>query len=244
MGRAARFITVSTLFALLIWAIIAAAFGRWSPWTARYVHGVDVSAHQGPIDWRALAADDVRFAYIKATEGGDFVDERFVINWSAARDAGVLVGAYHFFTLCRPAAQQAAHFIATLPEDRAGMLPPAVDLEHMGPCRRGPTMTDVAGETRVFLDAVQRATGMRPILYTTREFHDAHLRDINGEAFWLRSLFTPPDFRRREWLIWQHHNRASKAGVPGPIDLNAFRGTEAELRRLANVTANEDAPAP
>lgn len=207
------------------------ASGIWTPWTGNDVQGVDVSWHQGPIDWRALAADGVGFAYIKATEGGDYVDPRFARNWEDARAAGLPHGAYHYFTLCRPGAQQAAHFIATVPRE-AGMLPPAVDLEHKGPCRHGPTMTDVTGEMNLFLDTLEAHYGVRPILYTTREFHDAHLADLRGERFWLRSLYTRPNFRTADWVIWQHHNGARKRGVSGPVDLNAFRGNAAAFSRF------------
>ncbi len=62
-------------------------------------YGIDVSGHQGLIDWRAVAADDIDFAYIKASEGGDFVDDMFARNWREAAAAGVDRGAYHFFTL-------------------------------------------------------------------------------------------------------------------------------------------------
>src|SRR5205807_9805596 len=67
------------------------------------VWGVDVSHHQHRIDWRKLTADKrIGFAYVKATEGVSFVDGRFRENWSAARRAGLRVGAYHFFRLCSP----------------------------------------------------------------------------------------------------------------------------------------------
>ncbi len=228
--RRSIFIVLAIAIAASVGGVIA--MGWWSPLAARYVQGIDVSWHQGPIDWRALAADDVRFAYIKATEGGDHVDPRFALNWSDAGGAGILRGAYHFFTLCRPGAEQAANFIATVPRT-AGALPPALDLEHMGPCRDGPTMPDVIAEARIFLDRVEAAYGVRPILYTTREFQDAHLRELGDERFWIRSLFTPPAFRQRDWVIWQHHNRGHKRGVTGPVDLNAFRGDEAALDAFA-----------
>lgn len=217
---------------LLIGGACAMLGGWWTPWAARYVQGVDVSWHQDAIDWRALAADDVAFAYIKATEGGDHVDPRFAFNWREAGAAGLYRGAYHFFTLCRSGASQAANFIAVVPRD-ADALPHAVDLEHMGPCRQGPTMTDVAGEARIFMDALEAHYGVRPIIYTTREFHDAHLASISGERFWIRSLGVSPRFREREWIIWQHHNRGHKAGVSGPIDLNAFRGDAEALAAFA-----------
>ncbi|NWG52754.1 MAG: glycoside hydrolase family 25 protein [Hydrogenophilaceae bacterium] len=221
--------------AALLAATVAIVGGWWAPWAQRYVQGVDVSWHQGAIDWRALAGDDVAFAYIKATEGADHVDPRFARNWADAARAGVLRGAYHFFTLCRPGAQQAENFIRTVPR-AAGTMPPALDLEHKGPCREGPTMRDVVGEMGAFLERVEAHYGVRPILYTTREFHDAHLAGVRGERFWLRSLFRAPDFRERDWVIWQHHNRGRKRGVSGPIDLNAFRGDAAALVRFANST--------
>ena len=229
-----RLIAVCVAALLLISAGAALALGAWTPWAGRYVQGVDVSWHQGPIDWRALAGANVRFAYIKATEGADYVDPRFTTNWSDAEHAGVLRGAYHYFTLCRPGAQQAANFINTVPRE-AVVLPPAVDLEHKGPCRRGPSAPDVVHEIKEYLRIVEAHYGVRPILYTTREFHDAHLADFPHERWWIRSLYTPPAFRSGEWVIWQHHNMARKPGVSGPVDLNAFRGDDAALARFAGA---------
>jgi lysozyme len=199
------------------------AAGFWSPWAGRFVQGVDVSRHQGAIDWRTLAGTDIRFAYIKASEGADYADPMFAQNWRGAGEAGLKRGAYHFFTLCRTGLQQAANFLRVAP---AGELPPAVDVEHMGPCRRGPMIADVPGEIDAYLDAVETQTGVRPLLYTTREFHDAHLSTVRGERFWLRSLFRWPQFRRRDWVIWQHHHRGERPGLQGTVDLNSFRGDE------------------
>jgi lysozyme len=226
---------VALSFAALALSVAAAAMvgGWWTPWAGRYIQGVDVSWHQGAIDWRALAADDVAFAYIKATEGATHVDPRFAFNWNEAGAAGLYRGGYHFFTLCQPGARQAANFIAAVP--RTGRaLPPALDLEHMGPCRQGPTMTDIVAEARIFLDRVEAHYGVRPIIYTTREFHDAHLRELRGERFWIRSLGRAPSYRERDWVIWQHHNRGHRRGVSGPVDLNAFRGDAAALAAFAS----------
>ena len=62
------------------------------------IHGIDVSHHQQTIRWPSVRSDGARFAYIKAPEGGDFVDPRFAQNWTGALAAGLRVGAYHFFT--------------------------------------------------------------------------------------------------------------------------------------------------
>ena len=108
--------------------------GHWHPSDSRFpAQGIDVSHHQGAIDWPLLPAQGVDFAYIKASEGGDHRDRAFAANWSGARRAGIARGAYHFFTLCRPGADQAANFIAAVPAE-PDALPPAVDLEYMGNC--------------------------------------------------------------------------------------------------------------
>ena len=113
----------------------------WEPGWRYDVRGVDVSRHQETIDWRSLSSDDTAFAYIKATEGEDWVDVRFSENWRSAGAAEVLRGAYHFFTFCAPGADQAANMIATVP-DEPGMLPPAVDLEFGGNCSARPSVED------------------------------------------------------------------------------------------------------
>lgn len=185
--------------------------------------GVDVSHHQGAIDWEELASDDVTFAYIKATEGGDWVDTRFAENWRAAKKTSIRRGAYHFFTLCTPAEVQAANFITTvgtLDND----LPPALDIEHMGPCREGPTMQTPAEDAVIFLDILEDHYGVRPVIYSTREFHDAHLQAMTGERFWVRSILRKPSWRTTDWVIWQFHHRGTRRGVTGPIDLNRING--------------------
>ena len=92
------------------------------------VHGIDISKYQGTIDWREVRRDGVSFAYIKATEGGDHHDATFLINWLAARDAGVARGAYHFYYWCRPAKEQLAWFKKHVPVDPTA-LPPVLDVE-------------------------------------------------------------------------------------------------------------------
>ena len=66
------------------------------------IHGIDVSRWQGGIDWTSVRAAGTQFAFLKATEGGDRVDPRFLENWDGAARAGVPRGAYHFMYWCRP----------------------------------------------------------------------------------------------------------------------------------------------
>jgi len=70
-------------------------------WKQYPVRGVDVSHHNGRVDWPRIRAAGYVFAYLKATEGATFRDRTFLRNRTEATRAGLVTGAYHFFTLCR-----------------------------------------------------------------------------------------------------------------------------------------------
>lgn len=206
-------------------AIVALAawwwFREYRPDRDRYpIRGIDVSHHQGVIDWKTVDGDDVAFAYLKATEGGDFRDRAFARNWREARDAGIAVGAYHFFTFCRPGADQAANVLAVVPVE-ADALPLAVDLEFGGNCGRTPDGATMRRELDAFLAPVERAYGKPALLYVTPEFLDAYRTHLPARALWRRSILRKPD-GAASWHVWQYHNRGSVDGIAGPVDLNVF----------------------
>lgn len=199
----------------------------WGPSRADYpVQGIDVSHHQGDIRWTQVAGEGVDFAYIKATEGGDFTDPAFAANWQAAATAGIKRGAYHFFTLCRPGAEQAAHFIATVPVE-PDALAPAVDLEFLGNCAQRPKLTDVQGELTAFLALVEAHYGQQAVLYLTGEFDEAYNISARFDRpLWLRSLVFEPRFGARPWAIWQASNFRRVEGINGRVDWNVMRKAE------------------
>jgi len=184
-------------------------------------YGIDVSHYQGVIDWQAVAADGITFAYIKATEAGSTVDETFASNWSLARSAGIEVGAYHFFTLCRDGTDQAANFLRTVPLTEAS-LPPAVDLEFPNNCSDRPAPATVQHELRVFLDEVEDATGQPVLLYVEDAFDDVYgIRSAFDGRTWQRSLFERPADER--WAVWQCSDVADVDGVHDGVDLNVMQ---------------------
>lgn len=201
---------------------------RYSVW------GVDVSHHQGEIDWKLLRGEErIAFAYLKATEGGDWTDPAFLRNWGEARAAGFKVGAYHFLTFCRPIADQAAHFLATVPPG-PGALPPAIDVEFEGNCQHPPPREEIQRNVLAMLELVAKDTGRTPVLYVTQEAWDVLLSDVEVPyPVWLRSLSRePPPGARPPWLFWQFDAEGKLAGVKTPVDLNVFRGSAEELARL------------
>ena len=92
--------------------------------------GVDVSSYQADIDMNRLKEQDIQFIYIKATEGNGSQDKRFAENWKNAQDAGLLSGAYHFFSYDSEGRTQAENFINTVGPDLNGRLIPVVDVEY------------------------------------------------------------------------------------------------------------------
>jgi lysozyme len=201
------------------------------------VQGIDVSHHQGRIDWQRVAASKtVQFAYIKATEGGDYRDASFVQNWRESRQAGIVRGAYHFFTLCRPGQEQAKNYLATVPRE-ADALPIAVDLEFIGNCAARPSAQAVIAELLAFLGEIRKADSRTPVFYVTYEFYDRYLKDnirrLPAHHLWLRNIFYEPAQKQCErWRLWQFAHRGRVDGIAGPVDLNAFCGDRTAFMAL------------
>ena len=224
-------------------------FGDRDPhiWKARTpwhyaVHGTDVSKYQRSIDWDKARASGISFAFIKATEGGDRVDDYFAEHWRGARAAGVARGAYHFYYFCRTAADQAAWFIRNVPRE-AGALPPVLDMEwnHLSPtCKLRPAPETVRSEMRIFLDIVARHYGKRPIIYTTIDFFDRNgLASLQGYPYWLRSTAGHPTekYGSHPFTFWQYTGTGTVPGISGDADINVFNGTQASWRAWLKVNA-------
>lgn len=193
---------------------------------ARYaVRGIDVSHHNGVIDWPQVATAGVSFAWLKASEGADLVDRRFTANAAGARAAGLRVGAYHFFTFCRPGAEQARNFLAAVAQTPLS-LPPAVDVEFVGNCRAPPADAVIRRELEAWLALVEAELG-RAVIYTTADADAALLGGLD-RARWLRSIPGEPG---AGWRFWQFDPAGAVPGVDGPVDLDVFAGSLEELAR-------------
>lgn len=235
-------ITIVTILALIVAFTLYKALDLGLVWFVypsqeKYpIRGIDVSNHQGKIEWNLVSKKEISFVYIKSTEGGDFKDKSFIFNWKEAKKEGFKVGAYHFFTLCKSGAEQAENFIQTVPKE-IDSLPPVVDLEFVGNCKERPNVENVQKEISIFLDRVDTYYNAKTVLYLTNEFIEKYLGDqFFHHPIWIRNIFIHPNtFSSLDWMIWQYKSTARINGIQGPVDLNVLNGNLESLTRLSNL---------
>ena len=200
------------------------------------VRGVDASHYQGQMDWQTIASQGITFAFLKATEGSGTVDDCFAENWENARAAGLAVGAYHFFSFDSPAETQADNYCAVVPAS-ADALPPVIDLEFYRTDNL-PETDEVRRNLRILLGRLREAYDRKPIIYTTKTCWSRYLEDTDLDyTLWIRSIYTEPSNKfQLDWTFWQYNPHGMLDGYTGGdvlIDLNIFRGTEADFRAFA-----------
>lgn len=203
------------------------------------VFGIDVSAYQGEIDWQTLEKQNVSFAFIKATEGSSFVDEKFAFNFENAQKTGLAVGAYHFFSYDSSGKTQAENFINNV-KAFEGMLPPVVDVEFYGDKEKNlPQREDVDRELKDMLIRLEEHYGQKPIIYATEKSYKLFISgDYNEYDIWIRNVISKPRISdKRDWTFWQWTNRKKLKGYQGKekyIDVNVFNGSREEFNAYLN----------
>lgn len=209
------------------------AFGITLP-TGNYLHGIDVSHHQDRIAWDAVrtmraGGIGIDFVFIKATEGLQHTDRQFNRNWRRAREVGLPRGAYHYLIPSRSGAEQARHFLRQV-QLQPGDLPPVLDVEQTNNVPRKVLQQRV----QEWLDVVEAATGVKPILYTNISFYERWLGDgFDRYPLWVAHYLEPHKPRtRRNWLFWQHSETGRVNGIRKAVDFNVFRGDSTKLAEL------------
>lgn len=202
------------------------------------VRGVDVSSHQGEIDWEVLANNNIQFAFIKATEGSSFVDAYYSRNYENAIKTNLRVGAYHFFSYDSPGVTQAQNFISVVLKT-GDMLPPVADVEFYGDKEENvPDKENVIKELSDFLFALEEHYGKKPIIYAVKKTYDLYIAgNFDDYDIWIRNIFSRPSLSdNRNWIFWQYTNRAVLDGYSGKekyIDINVFYGSQDEFENYA-----------
>jgi lysozyme len=197
------------------------------------IQGLDVSHHQGDIDWKKVSNSKFSFVFMKATEGADFVDKKFASNFREAEQSGMIVGAYHFFSFKSSGEDQANNFINTVPY-KSGMLPPVIDLEYMGHSRREDSYEKLHRELEIYIRIIEKSYNIKPILYTNYAFFNRYLVNKYMDYWiWIADYSDKPRLRdNRPWLFWQYSDRGKVSGIKGNVDFNVFNGKLDDLNSI------------
>lgn len=198
------------------------------------IHGIDVSRYQSSISWKLVKQMKVRdvqlgFAFIKATEGNNLVDPFFKRNWKRAKEAGMTRGAYHFFNPRKDGRSQAKSFLNTV-KIESGDLPPVLDIEKSW----GVSRARLQQEVKAWIDAVEAATGVKPILYTYVTFYESYLKGaFDDYPLWIAHYHQPGSPRiGRTWHFWQHSEEGRVNGISSKVDFNVFNGDSTDFMSL------------
>ena len=187
--------------------------------------GIDVSHYQGKIDWERVGSEtNIKFVYVKATEGSSHKDSLYRYNTEQARRAGLAVGSYHYFHPNVPVAVQYKNFMSLVDLSTQDLIP-VVDIEEKG---RKPSK-QICDSLDKFSSMILAQWGTRPIIYTHQRFYNYLLqRSFDDHILWIARYgayqFKPsPSLEdKRECTIWQYSNRGVVEGINGYVDLNTL----------------------
>ena len=200
------------------------------------IHGIDISHHQGTIDWGKLRDHGtinklpVRFVMIKATEGSSETDENFYDNFHQAREHGFTRGAYHFYSVHSPADTQARHFLNQVKLEN-GDLPPVLDVEHKP---KKQSDEEFRRSIKQWLDIVEKHYKVKPIIYTYYKFKMKYLNDsiFDSYPYWIAHYYVDSVEYKGRWKFWQHTDAGKLPGIKGNVDLNIYNGSYYDLRQM------------
>lgn len=197
------------------------------------VYGVDISHHQGDIDWERFKKENpkdnpITFVYMKACEGSDHKDTRFDNNWQQAKKHGFTRGAYHYFSPYSTGLEQANMFINTVRIEK-GDLPPVIDVEE-----KPEDKTLFIQELKIFIAKIEEHYGMKPVIYSGKKYKKRYLNDKYFDRYptWIAHYYVDTLEVDQTWTFWQCSDRGRIPGIGRNVDINIFNGKIEELAKF------------
>ena len=188
---------------------------------ARY-DGIDISSHQGKIDWAKVSSDkDIRFVYIKASEGATYRSPHYSNNITEARRYGLLVGSYHYITSTSSIDAQFENFSKYAIKSIQDLIP-MLDVEVRGHWSRSQLIDSVSK----FCNLIERHYGVQPMIYSTMGFYNKNLTPhFNKHHLYIgRYSNSEPEINwEGEYTIWQYSETGIIPGIDAYVDLCRYR---------------------
>lgn len=184
--------------------------------------GIDVSSYQKDIDWSATAKDkNIKFVYVKATEGATYRSRHYQYNIENARQYGIHVGAYHFFRPNVPVEKQFLNFTTVVKKEDQDLIP-LIDVEVRG---NNLTVKALVDSVLAFADKLEDYYGCKPMIYTGHAFYNSYLSGkIPGYPLFIArySKVEPRLTGGANWVLWQFSEKGVIAGIDHAVDLCRF----------------------
>ena len=190
--------------------------------TSAAYDGIDISSHQGEIDWAKVSSDkNIRFVYIKATEGATYHSPHYALNVTQARRHGLLVGSYHYLTSTSSVDQQFDNFSNYALKSVQDLIP-MLDVEVRGNWSRSQLIDSVSK----FCNLIERHYGVQPMIYSTMGFYNKNLTPhFNNRHLYIgRYSNSEPEINwEGEYTIWQYSESGIIPGIDAYVDLCRYR---------------------
>jgi len=185
------------------------------------IDGIDVSSHQGDIDWAKVTAnDDLRFAYVKATEGATYRSPHYQSNVRQAQRHGLLVGSYHYLSTTSTISEQYANFVGAMSTVTQDLIP-MIDVEDRGTWSRSQLIDSLA----LLAGMLERHYKRRPMIYSTMDFYNQNLSpQFNRYPLYIGrySSAKPAISWDGDYTIWQFTEDGIMAGINVYVDMARF----------------------
>jgi lysozyme len=191
--------------------------------TCSHVHGIDLSHYQGDVFWETVGENSkMAYVYLKATEGADKIDDRYVGNIELAHKYGLKVGSYHFFRPKSDLTKQLNNFTEQCrPGDQD--LIPMIDIETTS----GLSDSEFRDSLMTFLKMIETAYRQKPLIYTFANFYDHHLKGVIDDYKLMIAQYTvrePELDDSRDITMWQYTGKGRINGVNSYVDKSRFMG--------------------
>ena len=180
------------------------------------IKGIDVSHHQGKIHWQKVANQNIKFAFIKSTQGSKFKDKSYLYNSENAKQHNILVGAYHYYIVKENPINQFNNFVKNTPKSSFNLVP-VIDIEYT--CN--PQLYNknyhktFLEQFKKFEKLISEYYGVKPIFYTSGDLYVKLLRNNFSNKVWICDYSNKKLWylTKDEFLFWQHSNTGKIKGV-------------------------------
>ena len=186
------------------------------------MNGIDISSYQANIDLTKIS-NDIKYVYIKATEGCDYIDPQFKNLFNKVKSTNKKYGFYHFMSEKTDPCEQAKDFYNTI-KDTGYSLIPVLDIENNN---KGRTKAQVTDRVLAFLNKFKELSGIDCIIYTYSSFEKAYLDSrVANYKCWIANYnggaSYPAPIIFKKYIGHQYSGSAKINGYSGQIDVNNF----------------------